>query len=378
MSKQEALTEKDKAELKRWNDSRKQNKSVQPTVLKSVTAPKISVKSSLLTVAEMKAMKYAPSDWVVEDLIRLGRRRPSLLAGKPESGKSTFGRQMCVAVTKGIPIIGRQTKRSPVIYWQTEDDGADVLDSWTRLGYDEAHDEKLLTLVDSGYESNNLDKLHDALVEHPDVRLVIVETLDDLLKMEDVKENTAARKAFDIFHDKIGRHFSHRTAFLCLTHLKKKDCDESGDMILGATTIRGRTDAKLYLKTVSDDDDRHILHATVRKGRSIPKTYLEFNRETEVSTLGQTLAEEKKRNAEKTTDRIAEKILTFFATRPNSSFEQDCFPIVEGNTAAKRRSFNSLVKDGALVKSGGTGVKGSPFVYRVAEMPMIDVKRSVV
>jgi hypothetical protein len=184
--------------------------------------------------------------------------------------------------------------------------------------------------------------------------------------MEDIKENSAARKAFDIFHGKIGRHFSHRTAFLCLTHLKKRDCDEAGDMILGATTIRGRTDSKIYLKTVSDDDDRHVLHATVRKGRSIPKTYLEFNRETEVSTLGQTLAEEKKRISAKTTDRITENILSFFAAHPDSSFEQDCFPIVEGNTAAKRRSFNSLVKDGALVKSSGTGVKGSPFKYRVS------------
>src|SRR6266850_5117891 len=215
MAKHEAgPTEADKAQLRAWNDSRKQSNSVrpleQPTVLKSVPAPNIQrVKSSLLTVAELKAMKYPPSDWVVEDLLRLGRRRPSLLAGKPESGKSTVARQLAVAVTKGKSFLGRQTKRSPVLYWQTEDDGADVLDSWNRLGYDEAHDEKLLTLVDSGFEDNNLDKLHDALVEHPDVRLVLVETLDDLLKMEDVKENTSARKAFDTFHDKIGKHFSH-------------------------------------------------------------------------------------------------------------------------------------------------------------------------
>ncbi len=264
-------------------------------------APKVDVvKFPLLTVAELKAIKYPPSDWIVEDLIRLGRRRPSLLAGKPESGKSTFARQLAVSVTKAIPIIGRQTKRSPVIYWQTEDDPADVLDSWNRLGYDEANDEKLLTLVDSGYESNNLDKLHDALVEHSDVGLVIVETLDDLLKMEDIKENTAARKAFDTFHAKIGRHFSHRTAFLCLTHLKKKDCDESGDMIMGATVIRGRTDAKLYMKTVSDDDDRHIIHSKVREGRPIPQTYLDFNSETKASTLGLTVAEERKMNVGKT------------------------------------------------------------------------------
>jgi hypothetical protein len=333
-------------------------------------APKIqSVNSSLLTVAEMKAKKYAPSDWVVEDLIRLGRRRPSLLAGKPESGKSTFARQMAVAVTKGIPIVGRQTKRSPVIYWQTEDDPADVLDSWNRLGYDEAHDEKLLTLVDSGYESNNLDKLHDALVEHSDVGLVIVETLDDLLKMEDIKENTAARKAFDTFHAKIGRHFSHRTAFLCLTHLKKKDCDESGDMIMGATVIRGRTDTKIYLKTVSDDDDRHIIHSKVREGRPIPKTYLDFNSETKASTLGLTVAEERKMNVGKTTERIEEDIIKYFAVHPDSSFEQDCFPIVEGNTGLKRKIFSSLVKDGALVKSG-KGVKGSPAVYHLKPIPI--------
>lgn len=71
----------------------------------------------------------------------------------------------------------------------------------------------------------------------------------------------------------------------------------------------------------------------------------------------------------KTTERIEEDIIKYFAVHPNSSFEQDCFPVVEGNTNLKRRIFNSLVKDGALVKSG-KGVKGSPAVYHLKPIPI--------
>jgi len=337
--------------------------------------PEEKPKSPLLSVTELRAMPVIPSQWIVQDLIRIGRRRPSLLAGKPEAGKTTLSRQICVAVTKGLPIFGRQTMRSPVIFWQSEDEPADVLDSWNRLGYDETHDEKLLTF-NGDTTDNHVLALNEALNEHPDVRLVVIETLDALLKMEDIKGNTEARKAFDKFDKEVMSKHAHDTAFLCLTQLKKRDCDSVGDMILGATEIRARTDSKLYMRQVSDEDERRIFHATVRKGRSIPPTYLDFNRQSETYTLGSTVAEERKLAAGKTQDRILTDVLTFFKNNPDKTFDKDALPIINGSTKEKWAAFKKAVSGGLLARSAGTGKKGSPFVYRfAAEIPVASVSR---
>jgi hypothetical protein len=54
---------------------------------------------------------------------------------------------------------------------------------------------------------------------------------------------------------------------------------------------------------------------------------------------------------------------------PDSSFEKDCLPVIDGNSDLKRRMFRELAAKDFLVKSG-KGTKTSPFVYRVAEIPV--------
>src|ERR1700761_2191656 len=167
-------------------------------------------KSLLMSVAQLRSLKAEPSEWIVDGLLRSGRRRISLLAGKPESGKSTLGLQLAVSVTKGKPFLGRQTKRSAVIYWQSEEEPADVRESLDRLGYDHTRDEKLLVFTGSASQ-NDVIALREELLEHRDVRLVIIETLDDLLKLSDIKENSAARAAFDKFDAAVVNEFAVRT-----------------------------------------------------------------------------------------------------------------------------------------------------------------------
>jgi len=211
------------------------------------------------------------------------------------------------------------------------------------------------------------------LIAHPDVRLVVIETLDDLLRIPDLNKNTAAREAFDKFDNIVMSEFSNRCAFLALHHLKKRECDREGNMIMGATVISGRTDAVWYVRRKSDDDEQRIFHADVRSGLQIPKTLLNFKKETETSTLGMTLAEEKKLGVGKTAERVKTAIVEYFATHPNTTFKQDCLPSMDGNNDLKRRLFKELLANGFLVKSGN-GTKGSPHVYRVAVIPMEERK----
>jgi hypothetical protein len=256
--------------------------------------------------------------------------------------------------------------RSPVLFWQTEAELRKVAYSLKRLGYNPANDERLLILNSCAAE-NNVTALRRELIAHPDVRLVVIETLDDLLRIPDLNKNTAAREAFDKFDNTVMTEFSHRCAFLALHHLKKRECDREGNMIMGATVISGRTDAVWYIRRKSDDDEQRIFHADVRSGVQIPKTLLNFSKETEINTLGMTLAEERKLGAGKTSERVKQAIVDYFATHPDTTFRQDCFLSIDGNSDLKRRLFKELLANGFLVKSGA-GTKKSPYVYRAVEI----------
>jgi hypothetical protein len=207
---------------------------------------------------------------------------------------------------------------------------------------------------------NSVENLRDVLKQQPDTKLVIIETLDDLLKMDDIKENSAARKAFDRFHSVIADEWTSRVMFLALHHMNKKgDTNNfSGDMLMGATVIRGRTDTKLFVWQVDDNDDRRIVRSDNREGTKLPKTYLVFNPETRLSTLGMTVAEASKKVGKSIQERIESEILTYYAARPNSPNSPntpETMRLIEGNNAAKKRAFRMLVSSGTLTITGGGG-----------------------
>ena len=256
--------------------------------------------------------------------------------------------------------------RSPVILWQSEEDLDDIQRSLIALGYDAAKDEKLYIFSGSAKE-NNVEVLRDELRLHPDVKLCIIETLDDCLKISDLKENTASREAFDKFDNAVLNEFHPTVAFLALHHMKKHETDKCGEMIMGATVIRAKTDNKIYIRCVSDDDSRRVIWARVRKGIPIPKTYTTWDEATETATLGLTVAQERKDNLENTESRIRAQIRNHFVMYPDSTAD-DCYSHVSAHRDTAKRLLKQAVRDGQLVQSG-KGTKGSPYRYCIAEIP---------
>jgi hypothetical protein len=177
--------------------------------------------SPFITVAALRKIEFPKSDWIVEGLLRTRRRRPALLAAKPETGKSTLARQLAVAVSQGAPFLGRLTTRSAVIYWQTEDEVQDVSNAFSRLGSKEGDEN--VHVFQGDPDSSGCEGIAELLQRDEHIKLVIIETLDDLLKISDIKENTAAREAFDKFTTELMIPFSHRASFLALHHMKKAE-----------------------------------------------------------------------------------------------------------------------------------------------------------
>src|SRR5437764_1295624 len=122
--------------------------------------------------------------WIVDNLLRTNRKRISLLCGSPHAGKSTLARQLTVAVVHGEPFLGRATLKSKVAFWQSEESEDDAREDFIKSGM--TLDEPNFVLLHADSAENNLRALNECLTNDPDIRLVIIETLDDFLQMDDL------------------------------------------------------------------------------------------------------------------------------------------------------------------------------------------------
>ena len=324
-----------------------------------------------ITVAALRNIKFQEPSWILEGLLRTSLRRPALLAAKPETGKSTLARQLAVAVSQGAPFLGRATTRGAVIYWQTEDEVQDVSTAFTRLGWKDGDEHVYVFQGDPN--SSGCEDIAKMLQEDEHIKLVIIETLDDLLKISDIKENSAAREAFEKFATELMIPFGPRASFLALHHMKKAETSFAGDALLGASVIRGKTDAKIYVAQAGPDDERRLIWSVNRRGRAIPKTFLVFDPATGKSELGETIAEAK-RTAEAEEKKAAQiRLFEVLQAHPQGIEQKELLISLSGSSKNRTALIQDASSNGLVVKSG-RGVKGSPFVYKTAEVPMESTK----
>ena len=242
----------------------------------------------------------------------------------------------------------------------------DVVAAATRLSSQDADEH--IYVFQGDPDSSNCEDIVTILQHDQNIKLVIIETLDDLLKMNDIKENTAARHAFDKFNTQLMIPFGNRASFLALHHMKKAEVNFAGDGLLGASTIRGRTDAKIYLAQATPEDERRLIWSTKRIGRAIPKTFLVFDTTTGKSELGETIADAK-RISEVEEKKAAQTKLFDILLRHSGIEHKDLLNNLSGSFKNRNALIREAVLDGSVIKSG-RGVKGSPLTYRMAEVPM--------
>lgn len=305
-----------------------------------------------MSIEELK--NYAeenPVEWLVDDILK--QASFNILAAGPKAGKSTFARQLAVAVSKGEPFLGETTKQGEVLYiCPDEPDATELYRSFCLLGATLG----VHVSCSPVNRSTLVSDMRAVIARYPAVRLVVLDTLERCVELEDLNDYVQTLKDLGPLADFAAEN---KLTVVALHHTNKRQATSVAGALMGSNGLASLSTTTIEL--LVDHAGKRFIRTMQRYGREIERTELHFDRLRGVSTLGKS---ETEKSAEKSIHKVSDtrkQIIDFIAKNPGTTQQQ----IIE-NVSASTRNINhelkTLVRD-KIIRTTGTGRKGSPYLY---------------
>ena len=169
-----------------------------------------------------------------------------LFVGAPKVGKSFLMAQLAYHVSMGIPLWGYAVNRGTVLYLALEDDHRRLQDRLYRM-FGENSTENLYFAVYAKQLNKGLEtQLKGFIREHPDTRLIIIDTLQKI--REDGGEKCSYASDYEIISKLKSLAEKLRICLLLVHHTRKQQAEDRFDMISGTNGLLGCADGALILQ----------------------------------------------------------------------------------------------------------------------------------
>lgn len=297
-------------------------------------------------VGELLKREIAPIRWIVEPILTEGL---AILAGPPKIGKSLICMGLAMAVSTGQRFLNEYIcDQGRVLYLGLEDSDARLQTRFKTM-FDEAacEDFSLLEISLTMRKSTDggLEQIEGWLNEHPDARLVIIDTLARIRKSPGRNQNGYLADT-DFMAPLQALALAHHACIMLVHHTRKMIALDPLDAVSGTTGIAGVADEILILKRVIRAKAEAVLEIT---GRDI-----------ETVEIGISLDEKLRWNYEgeaadiqKTGERQA--IVDFLSENAGAIFSTSAIAkVLEKKTPAISYLLSKLLQEG-IVLSGGFG-----------------------
>ncbi|NPV52638.1 MAG: AAA family ATPase [Firmicutes bacterium] len=207
--------------------------------------PQVGPPPSISAVDLMKK-EFPDPVWVIPELLPEGL---TLLGGKPKMGKSWLALGIALAVACGGRVLGKiAVEKHDAIYLALEDTPRRLKD---RIGQllqgDQAPAGLHLVTECPRVDKGGLVAIEALLVQHPDVRLVIIDVLKRLRPPQRGNQNLYDQD-YEILANLKAIADRRGVAMLIVHHLKKLAEDDPLDMLSGTTGLAGAADGIWILK----------------------------------------------------------------------------------------------------------------------------------
>ncbi len=292
----------------------------------------------------------------------------AVLAGKPDTGKSQFARQLCMQIAAGAKRFidfDLNLKHNSSIYVATEDNQENTryLVSRQLGGINEAPNENMrFIFADTMEQEEILKSLDEELTKAP-ADLVVVDSFGDIFKGGDSNNNMAMRNTVKSF-DKIAK--KHNCLILFVHHINKGAYRQAP----GQEHIQGGSGLmqKVRLGIQLSEGENNTRYFTVVKGNYCPKEFkqnsivLDFSEEIFIFTntgkliptneLGTQPKEDKKDQKYNDLESSAEEIFGDQLVAYNNFVKRYCDKTGKSISTAKRAHAN-LINLGIIVEANG-------------------------
>ena len=198
-----------------------------------------------ITAAELMDMEFEPTRWVVPDVLPEGL---SLLVGKPKKGKSWMALGMGEAVAVGGVAFGcKRVEQGDTLYLALEDNKKRLQKRLKKvLDGRDAPERMHLHTEWPRLDEGGAEQLDEWLVEHPDARLVVIDTLAKIRKPASganvYAEDYAALELL------LPLAAKHGVAIVVVHHLRKMAAADPMDEISSSTGLTAGVDGFLILR----------------------------------------------------------------------------------------------------------------------------------
>ncbi len=238
-----------------------------------------------VSMSELYETVYQSRTPVIDGLLYSGTY---LFAGAPKVGKSFLMAQLAYHVSTGLPLWGYTVHKGMVLYLALEDDHRRLQGRLYRMfGMDDTDNLRFAIYAKQlgvGLE----EQLKKFVQEHPDTKLIIIDTL------QKVREAGGEKYSYANDYEVVGK--LKRLAddcgicLLLVHHTRKQQADDKFDMISGTNGLLGAADGAFLLQKEKRTDGSTILDVAGRDQQE-QRLYLTKDRDRLVWELERTETE---------------------------------------------------------------------------------------
>lgn len=232
---------------------------------------------STLSAPELRCVTLPPVQYIVQDILPVG---VTILSAASKVGKSWMVLDLGLKIASGTPFMGHDTTQCGVLYLALEDSWNRLQDRMNKVLRGKPAPPSFYFATDAPtLDANLLQALDAQVTEHPEIRQIIVDTMQ---KVRGPIPRNEAPYAYDYREvGNIKKHFEPQGIGTLFVHHNRKraDDDDPFNMISGTTGIMGAADTIWVITKGKRTDETATLDIT---GRDVQqsRTAIQFNKDS--------------------------------------------------------------------------------------------------
>lgn len=215
-----------------------------------------------IAASDLQTTKIDPPEWLIPDVLPQGL---AILCASSKVGKSWMAMQMCLAISRGKEFLDYASNQAGCLYLALEDGIFRLKDRLNKvLDGGKAPSNFYLSIKANGLDGGLIKQLDEEFEEHPDIKLIIIDTLqkvrgsakkDEIAYATDYRELGALKEYAD----------NKRICIFLIHHLRKMaDENDVFNMISGSNGIMGVCDTIFIIYKKKRQDENAVLFMTGR------------------------------------------------------------------------------------------------------------------